>query len=156
MIFWVKFAQKRYFRTKTEKVNIVIKFCIFELVSEPNFCLSWQFLIFWTNFAQKVCFQSKEEKVNITIEFCLFDLVLEPSFSSQWQFWFFFLPNLPKIWPNLMSLVLLVAETIIKLIPRSSISVAVWLFIDFYKNISLNSSFYLSLLPICFRVKMIM
>ena len=29
--FWSKFAQKEYFRSKTEKVNNTIKFCVFEL-----------------------------------------------------------------------------------------------------------------------------
>ena len=32
LIFWTKFAQKGYFQSKTEKVNVTIEFCIFELV----------------------------------------------------------------------------------------------------------------------------
>ena len=32
LIFWTKFAQKVYLRSKTEKVNIAIEFRIFELV----------------------------------------------------------------------------------------------------------------------------
>ena len=31
LIFWTKFAQKGYFWSKTNKVNIIIEFCIFEL-----------------------------------------------------------------------------------------------------------------------------
>ena len=31
LIFWIKFARKEYFRSRTEKVNITIEFCIFEL-----------------------------------------------------------------------------------------------------------------------------
>ena len=32
LIFWTKFAQKTYSWSKTEKVNIAIEFCIFELL----------------------------------------------------------------------------------------------------------------------------
>ena len=32
LIFWVKFAQKVCFLSKTEKMNATIDFCIFELV----------------------------------------------------------------------------------------------------------------------------
>ena len=40
-MFWIKFAQKGYFRSKTEKVTITTEFCIFQLVyvfwiSGPN------------------------------------------------------------------------------------------------------------------------
>ena len=40
LIFWTKFLEKGYFRSKTEKVNTTIEFCIFELVWVPNFSLS--------------------------------------------------------------------------------------------------------------------
>ena len=43
LTFWTKFFQKEYFRSKTEKVSITIKFCIFELVMVPNFSLNWRF-----------------------------------------------------------------------------------------------------------------
>ena len=39
LIFQTKFAQKEYFQSKTEKVNIAIELCIFELtplIFEPN------------------------------------------------------------------------------------------------------------------------
>ena len=39
LILLTKFAQKRYFWSKTEKVNITIEFCIFELVWIPNLSL---------------------------------------------------------------------------------------------------------------------
>ena len=32
LIFWTKFAQKEFFQSKTENMNKVIEFCIFELV----------------------------------------------------------------------------------------------------------------------------
>ena len=32
LIFWTKFARKGYSHSKTEKVNITSKFCIFKLV----------------------------------------------------------------------------------------------------------------------------
>ena len=40
MIFWTKFAQEGCYQSKTEKMNIVIKFYIF------IFSLSWQFWFF--------------------------------------------------------------------------------------------------------------
>ena len=35
--FWTRFTQKRYFWSKTEKVNIIIEFCIFEFFWLSNF-----------------------------------------------------------------------------------------------------------------------
>ena len=37
--FWTKFSQKGCFRSKTEKLNSAIEFCIFELAEFPNFSL---------------------------------------------------------------------------------------------------------------------
>ena len=53
LIFLIKFAQKWYFRPKTEKVNITIKFNIFKLVQQPYFILNILFLFFLARFAQK-------------------------------------------------------------------------------------------------------
>ena len=61
MIFWTKSAKKRVFRSKTEKVNITIEFCIFRLVLVRNSSLNWQF---W-NFCPKRVF-SVENKKNRT------------------------------------------------------------------------------------------
>ena len=47
--FWTKFAQKGYFRSKTEKLNITIEFCMFELVYVPNVSLKWTFWFFGPN-----------------------------------------------------------------------------------------------------------
>ena len=44
-MFWNKFTQKWYFQSKTEKVNIIIEFCIFELVQVSIFNLNNIFLI---------------------------------------------------------------------------------------------------------------
>ena len=41
--FLDQICQKRYFHLKTEKGNIIIEFCIFELVLVTNFYLNWQF-----------------------------------------------------------------------------------------------------------------
>ena len=43
--FWTKFVQKRYFRSKTEEVNITVEFCIFELGLMPFFSLTKNFYI---------------------------------------------------------------------------------------------------------------
>ena len=56
LILWTKFAQKRYFWWKTEKVNITIEICLFELVWIPNFNVNWQFLFFGGKLATKGCF----------------------------------------------------------------------------------------------------
>ena len=68
LIFWTKFAQKRCFRSKTEKVNIAIEFYIFKLVYVTN-----------SDFLEQVCpkkvFPVKNGKVIITTEFRIFELV---------------------------------------------------------------------------------
>ena len=58
LIFWTKFTQKQCFWS--EKVNISIELCIFQLVWVPNFSLDKQFYL-GSNFAQKWSFQSKTE-----------------------------------------------------------------------------------------------
>ena len=40
LIFWIKFAQKGYFQSKTIKVKIILESCILELVSVANFGLN--------------------------------------------------------------------------------------------------------------------
>ena len=72
MTFWTKLAQKRYFWTKTKKVNSIIQFYIFKL--GIKFHLKLTILTIWNKFSQKGYFQSKAEKVNIAIEFCIFEL----------------------------------------------------------------------------------
>ena len=49
----IKFAQKGYFQSKTEKVNSTTKFCIFKLVLVPNFSLNWQFWLSGLNLPKK-------------------------------------------------------------------------------------------------------
>ena len=53
LIFWTKFAQKEYFHSKIKKNNSIIEFCIFELVSVPNFSIKWQFLFLGPNLTKK-------------------------------------------------------------------------------------------------------
>ena len=40
LTIWTKFAPKGHFRSKTEKVNSIIEFWIFELGQLPNFNLN--------------------------------------------------------------------------------------------------------------------
>ena len=76
LVFWTKFYQKRYFWSKTEKVNITIEFGIYIYISlDTKFHLKQTILIFQTRYAQKGYFWSKTEKLNITIEFSIFELV---------------------------------------------------------------------------------
>ena len=48
-----KFAQKECFWSETEKMNMTIEFCMFKLVSVPNFSLNWQFWFFGPNLPKK-------------------------------------------------------------------------------------------------------
>ena len=91
---WGQFFQKGYFRSKAEKINIIIEIHIFEEVQIPNFTLNKQILIHGpksehhhqiqrtriilaAKFQLKIglkYFQSKTENIKITIEFRIFDL----------------------------------------------------------------------------------
>ena len=54
--FWIKFAQKGYFWSKTEEMNVIIEFYIFELDQVSNFNLSWQFWFFLDQICPKTVF----------------------------------------------------------------------------------------------------
>ena len=56
-------------RSKTEKLNNNIEFCIFKLVWVPDFSLNRQISTLWIKFAKKVYFLPKTKKVNITTKF---------------------------------------------------------------------------------------
>ena len=71
MIFWTKFVQKRYFRSKLEQVNITIEFWHIRITLGTKFQLNWTILPNWTKFVWAL------------------------NFSLNWKFWFFG-PNLPK------------------------------------------------------------
>ena len=51
----------RYFRSKTEKMNIITEFRIFKLVLVPNFRLNWQFWFFWPD-SPKTGFSGLKQK----------------------------------------------------------------------------------------------
>ena len=53
LICLTKFTQKGHLRWKTEKLNITVKFCIFELVYVSSFSLNWQFWFFGPNLHRK-------------------------------------------------------------------------------------------------------
>ena len=53
-IFWTKFAQKGYFRSKTEKVNVTIEINVMVYIRidpDANFCLKQTILIFLAKFS---------------------------------------------------------------------------------------------------------
>ena len=69
-----------YFQSKTDKIDTITEFCIFELVFVSNFTLNkFHFeqtvLNFRTKFAQERDGWSKTGKLSIIIEFRLFKLV---------------------------------------------------------------------------------
>ena len=75
VIFWTRFAQKRYFWSKREKnehhhsmMDVHISLC-------AKFQLKIAMLIFCTKFAQKWYFWSKGEKSSSPIELCILKLV---------------------------------------------------------------------------------
>ena len=47
--FWTKLAQEGYLCSITQKVNIIIEFCLLKLVLMPSFSSNWQFWFFGPN-----------------------------------------------------------------------------------------------------------
>ena len=73
LIFGPNFHKSK-FRSKTEKINTTIEFCIFELVQVPNFSLIWEIWFFGDKLPKKGYFYLKTGNMNITIELCKFKL----------------------------------------------------------------------------------
>ena len=93
-----KICTKRYFRLKTEKVNIIIEFHLFKLVSWYQISvLTINYVYFWPDFSKNGLFWSKTPQVNTTyfLHNSAYSNLSSGKFSSNWQFWFFG-PNLPK------------------------------------------------------------
>ena len=61
LLFLDQIYTERYFRSKTEKVNIIIKFRLFKLVLVSTFGLNWQFWFFWPDLP-KNCFSGLKQK----------------------------------------------------------------------------------------------
>ena len=57
-----RIAPKRYFRSKTEKIIMTIKFCILKVVWLPNFILNWQFWFFGLNLPKKSTSGCKQKR----------------------------------------------------------------------------------------------
>ena len=66
LIFWTKFTQNGFFRSKLENVSMTIEFSIFEIVYIPNFSLKRQFW-FLDQICPKKIFLVQNKKVNITL-----------------------------------------------------------------------------------------
>ena len=92
--------KKGCFRSKIDKINSAIEFCILELVKVPNFSLNWQFwfffffLIFF--FDQKKKFRSKTEKLHLHVrpDATVFSYLF--SFYSQRQWGYLALHQQPQ------------------------------------------------------------
>ena len=76
-----KFAQKLYFRSKTEKSEYHHWILHIELVYVRNFSLNRQSWILGQNLPKKSISNWKQKKVNITNEFCIFELVQVPYYE---------------------------------------------------------------------------
>ena len=89
--FWTKFTQARYLCSKTEKMSIIIKFCIFKLVLVPNFSLNWQYWFFWLDLSKKVFSGLKQKKWTSHVFYIMLHIQISLmwNWSSKWQFWFF-------------------------------------------------------------------
>ena len=66
-ILIVKFTQKEYFPSTTEKMNAIIIFYILKINLGTKFQLNLTILIFWIKFTQNEYFWSKMEKLNSSI-----------------------------------------------------------------------------------------
>ena len=59
--FWTKLAQEGYLCSITQKVNIIIEFCLLKLVLMPSFSSNWQIWFFGPNL-HKIEFPVKDRK----------------------------------------------------------------------------------------------
>ena len=84
--FWTRFAQERYLWSKTEKMNIIIEFCLFKLVLVPNFSLNWQFGFFWPDLPKKSFSGLKLKKWAPHIFYIILhiQISLARNFNSNW------------------------------------------------------------------------
>ena len=71
-IFWNKFTQKGYFRSKGESVDMTIEFWIFELVQIQKFSLNWKYWSFIPKLSRE---NMSSQKLNIAIKLYIFKLV---------------------------------------------------------------------------------
>ena len=87
MIFWTRFAPKEDTSGQNRKMNITIKFFIFELSTKLR--LKATILICWKKFAQKSISVGKREKINFFIEFYILKLVQVSKFDLKMtiDFW---------------------------------------------------------------------
>ena len=74
MIFWTKFAEKRHFQSKTDKMNNTTEYCMFELVFVSNFTLNKQFWIFGQNLPKKDIYAQKQKKWRSWLKSAYFSL----------------------------------------------------------------------------------
>ena len=98
---WTKFSQEGCLCSKTEKVNIIIEFRIFQISLGTKFRLKLTILIFLTRFSQKGFSGLKQKKWTPHIFYIILHthINLVWNFNSNWKFWVFE-PNLPtKIFP---------------------------------------------------------
>ena len=59
--FWTKLAQEGYLCSITQKVNIIIEFCLLKLVLMPSFSSNWQIWFFGLNL-HKIEFPVKDRQ----------------------------------------------------------------------------------------------
>ena len=75
LILCNKFSQKRYFQSKTEKMNSALNSQYSDYISVGiKLQLKLTFLVFWNKFVQEEYFQSKMIKENSITEFFMLKL----------------------------------------------------------------------------------
>ena len=97
-MFFGQICTKRHFRWRTGKVNIIIEFCIFNVVSWYQIsALTDNFDSFLPDLSRKGFSSLKQKKWTPHVFYIVLhiQISLVRNFSSNWQFWFFG-PNLPK------------------------------------------------------------
>ena len=80
---FIFFYQKGCFWYKTEKVNITIEFCIFELIQVANFSLNWQFWFVGPNLPKKGNSRQKQKKKKKKKRISHWVLNIENSLSTK-------------------------------------------------------------------------
>ena len=93
-IFLDEICPKRYFRSKTENMNVIITFRLFNLVLVPNFNLNWWLLFFWLDLPKK----SFSGKVNPT--FFLYNFAYSNWSRAKFQLKLTLLISVEQIYPK--------------------------------------------------------
>ena len=86
LLFWTKFSQKWYLKSKTEKMNSAYWILHIRINLGTKIHNKLKTSIFSTGFGQKGYSRNKTEKESTTTEICIIELDQVPNFSLNWKF----------------------------------------------------------------------